>query len=349
MATFVPDKPPLTFSPMNNGYADAAAFSFSNYIELFKNEVDIFPVYLMAGKTYQITGPNYVEIEVWDDFARQLVWVPDQVFAGGTGGGVLSALYIEESGLYYIRVELGISGGLEPPASPFYGLVVHQWDGDRGPNRTPSSLPDAIDGGEGADTIVSGDGADTVRGLGGDDLVLGGFGDDDLNGNLGNDTVSGHVGRDFVRGGQGDDKVSGQDDDDWHVNGNIGNDLVYGDDGNDMLFGGPGFDQLFGGNHSDTLSGDLGNDSLHGDDGADRFDFRSEGGNDVVFGFDGGQGDRVWIETDINGSGIATFDDLVARLTEGPDGARLDLGGGNTVLFLGTPKDAIWSGVVEFG
>lgn len=252
----------------------------------------------------------------------------------------------------------------------YYAIVYKHFPWDDGyyqmtvtdiPKYVPPPDPNAIlfgTGTEGADFVtltdrrdnyLAGGGNDTIAGMGGFDTIQGGLGSDDLNGNTGNDKVYGGAGRDFVRGGQDDDFVFGEGDDDWHVNGNQGNDLVYGDDGNDGLFGGPGFDRLYGGTGNDTLSGDLGNDSLYGDEGADLHVFGEASGQDTVYGFDGGAGDRIRIAPGLNGTGVSDFAGLAVHLTQEVGGARLDLGAGNNVFFVGTPKDAIWAGVVEFG
>ncbi|MGE0718913.1 MAG: hypothetical protein AB7P02_25935 [Alphaproteobacteria bacterium] len=181
-------------------------------------------------------------------------------------------------------------------------------------------------GGNGADTIIAGDGNDNVHG---------GAGDDDLNGNLGRDTVDGDAGADFVRGGQGDDSVIGGSGDDWHVNGNRGNDTVRGGTGNDAVYGGPDQDSVFGGNGNDTLSGDLGDDLLTGEAGADLFRFGPVGGHDRVADFSGSAGDRIAVSFNVNGTGVATAADLVARLSVVAGGVRLDLGDGNDVVFVG--------------
>jgi serralysin len=152
---------------------------------------------------------------------------------------------------------------------------------------------DAIDGDAGNDYIQGGDGNDFVRGLDGDDLIDGGAGADDVNGNAGVDDVRGGDGSDTVRGGQGNDVVYGNDGDDGHVNGNIGEDIVRGGAGNDSVYGGQGNDSVYGDEGSDQLSGDLGNDLLFGGAGADRFLFRTGGGQDWVGDFSAADGDRI--------------------------------------------------------
>ncbi|MCC7272404.1 MAG: trypsin-like peptidase domain-containing protein [Alphaproteobacteria bacterium] len=203
---------------------------------------------------------------------------------------------------------------------------------------------DFIYGGPLDEAWSGGIGADTILGQDGDDAIHGGSGNDDLNGNLGDDLVYGDAGADFVRGGQGADTVDGGSGDDWHVNGNRGPDLVHGGTGNDVLYGGPDDDTLRGGNGADTLSGDLGDDLLAGDAGADMFRIAAGGGFDTILDFDTAGGDVVLLPADVDGSGILTAADAVARLVAADGGARLDLGGGNALLIAGVAPGPITAG-----
>ncbi len=216
----------------------------------------------------------------------------------------------------------------------------------------------------GNDGITGSPGADTLVGLDGADTISGGDGDDDVNGNTGNDSVEGGAGRDFVRGGQSSDRVIGGTGDDWHLNGNIGNDTVLGDSGNDILFGGQDQDLLYGdlgqssvvkghdlidGNlGNDTIFGEGGNDTMTGGGGADRFAIRSGEDVDLIKDFNPGQGDRIAIQPNINGTGVDTFAELQPRMTAQGNDTVIDLGGGNLLIVQGVAPSAITAGNVDF-
>lgn len=187
------------------------------------------------------------------------------------------------------------------------------------------------DGTPGVDQITLGAGNDTIRGFEGHDSLDGGAGDDDINGNQGNDEVRGGTGADLLRGGQGDDVVAGDDGDDGHVNGNLGSDTVFGGAGHDGVFGGQGNDLLFGDAGSDTLSGDLGNDTVTGGAGADLFIFTRGGGADQIADFSYADGDRIRL-----GEGLAPGAVIATAA-----GARIDLGGGVSILLSGISAAAV--------
>jgi serralysin len=174
-----------------------------------------------------------------------------------------------------------------------------------------------------ADTVYGTDGADTIEGLSGRDILLG------------------QGGSDFVSGGHGRDTVFGGDGDDWHVNGGRDDDVVFGEGGNDRVFGGQGDDLVFGDFGDDTLSGDVGADTLVGSVGSDLFAFGADSGADQIDDFDG-ENDSVAIVADVNGSGISTAWDALARIGEDGSGdAVLDLDNGNLVVFSGVPPGAL--------
>lgn len=349
MATFTPDKPPLVWLPFSGTAHEAAANSFGQSFLQGINEIDVYPVFLEAGHSYQLWMSDNVYAEIWNDFAQRLVYIPENGdFFNSQDWGYLSSLYIQQSGLYYVRVAVGSEQLLDWALSyrgvaqfAPYNVSLFQFDGDHGPNRTPTSLPDSIDGTAGADRINPFDGNDTVRGLDGNDSINGHGGDDDVNGNLGDDTVDGLLGADVVRGGQGNDWVFGGAGDDFHVNGNIGNDNVSGGEGNDIVHGGPDFDLLHGDAGDDRVSGDLGNDTLFGDAGADVFAFGDASGHDTIADFASGQGDRIEILRDVNGSGIVDHASLLAHVSDVTGGARVDLGGGNFFIVSGWARGAL--------
>ncbi|MGE0723308.1 MAG: calcium-binding protein, partial [Alphaproteobacteria bacterium] len=159
--------------------------------------------------------------------------------------------------------------------------------------------------------------------------------------NAGDDRLDAGAGADAALGGQGDDVVEGGSCSDWHLNGNRGIDLVLGGGGDDRLFGGPDGDWLDGGDGADTLSGDRGNDVLVGAGGADVFDLLTEGGFDRIEDFSAADGDRIRLPAGINGSGIATAADALARLAADEGGSRLDLGEGHGLVLAGIAPAAL--------
>ena len=107
-----------------------------------------------------------------------------------------------------------------------------------------------------------------------------------------------------------------------------------GGSGADRLDGNRNDDVLSGGAGRDTLIGGAGDDTLYGGLGLDQFHFADGSGQDVIVDrprF----GERLYIARDINGTGVTTTADLLARLSDNAAGqAVLDLGGGHGVTFL---------------
>ncbi|AIT80764.1 S8 family serine peptidase [Novosphingobium pentaromativorans] len=132
--------------------------------------------------------------------------------------------------------------------------------------------------------------ADLIEGLTGDDVLLGRAGDDALLGGDGDDKLAGGTGSDLLQGDNGMDKL-------------------YGDVGQDKLMGGAGDDLLRGGDGDDWIEGGRGSDRLYGDDGADIFvfDMADLDGLDVIYDFNGAEGDRIMV-TGIGTSSNATFE-----------------------------------------
>jgi len=230
---------------------------------------------------------------------------------------------------------------------------------------TGSSGDDILSGGNGADLISGGDGADiiygnketdTIFGDDGADTIFGGQnngpetsnngtsaqrqGADVLNGGAGSDVIYGNHGGDSITGGSGDDTIfAGQD-----------NDTVSGGSGNDVLAGNRNDDLIFGGGGDDTINGGFGDDTMTGSSGNDRFVFTSDSGNDVVTDeFVTILFDRFLIESNINGTGVTTSAELLARITNNSAGqAVIDLGGGNTITFEGVQANYFISSDFEF-
>ena len=215
---------------------------------------------------------------------------------------------------------------------------------------------DALNGGAGNDFIDGGDGADNINTGAGDDLIQAGDG---------NDTVGGMAGRDTVYAGAGDDSVIwndptgdvvfGEDGNDILRGGDTAADTIFGGNGDDLiravanqglltanapdfLYGDAGNDAIVGGNGDDLIDGGSGNDVLEGAGGADQFVFLAyQSGHDTINDFRTGEDIAVL-------GGFAEDFNPVDHLTQETGGARLDLGGGNSVLFFGKLVNELGSG-----
>lgn len=165
----------------------------------------------------------------------------------------------ETKSTYSIRVRTTDAGGLSYEKD----LVVNINDIDETINKTISGTRNN----------------DILRGTAADDQIDGLAGSDILYGNAGNDTINGGGGNDIVYGGNDNDLLRG---------GN-GSDRLYGDAGNDQLLGGDGDDILYGGDGNDFLNGGAGSDRLYGDAGLDTFVLAPGMGQDLIYGFQGGQ------------------------------------------------------------
>lgn len=204
-----------------------------------------------------------------------------------------------------------------------------------------------VHGRDGADYIDVLGGNDGVAAGAGTDTVLGGDGNDLIYGNLGVDLLSGGSGNDTIFAGQNDGPASAGDDGITlayrtgveTVVGGAGDDVLYGNHGSELILGGSGTDRLFGGQESDTLSGGSGSDSLYGNrggdllvggDGFDRFFIANSGGADTISDFTYFT-DYLVIQSNINGTGIASYSDVVARATQSGSDVVIDLGNGNSV------------------
>lgn len=220
---------------------------------------------------------------------------------------------------------------------------------------------DTLYGGDGDDTIGSAAGNDSLFGDGGNDRVIGGAGNDSLWGGTGADVVYGNTDADVLYGNLGGDTLYGGQDADVTYGGqdadvaygNLADDVLYGNLGADSLFGGQGNDKLFGGQGNDLLVGGLGNDTLNGNlgddtistgEGADVVVLSHGGGADLVVDFDGAGGDTIRIDADINGTGIDTYNELLAAATDTDAGVQIALGSGNTLTLNGVTVSQLQSG-----
>ena len=214
---------------------------------------------------------------------------------------------------------------------------------------------DVVKGGIGNDTINGGDGNDFLSGGRGDDNFNTGAGDDVVLGGAGDDRIGGMAGRDVVMAGAGDDFIAwndptgdvvlGDGGNDTILGGNVAADEIHGGAGDDLirafatspasatasdrLFGDAGDDTVIGGNAADTIEGGRGDDFMTGNAGADVFIFRdNRTGDDTITDFDPSE-DVVQLV------GFDTSFDPLAALSATSRGAELDLGQGDSVLFVG--------------
>jgi Ca2+-binding RTX toxin-like protein len=110
---------------------------------------------------------------------------------------------------------------------------------------------------------------------------------------------------------------------------------LIGSDYADTLTGNAGGNVLGGGAGNDTLEGGAGNDILTGSTGAEVFRFGSASGQDGISDFTLSQGDRIRLQTGLNGSTIIDGASALAHVSDVSGHAVLDLGGGNTVTLTG--------------
>lgn len=206
---------------------------------------------------------------------------------------------------------------------------------------------DLLDGGDGADNIntgagddliLAGDGNDTVGGMAGRDTVFAGGGDDSViwNDPVG-DVVFGEGGNDILRGGDtAADTISGGDGDDLIRA--VANQGLLTANAPDFLYGDAGNDAIVGGNGADFIDGGSGNDVLAGAAGADQFAFLAyQSGADTINDFETG------LDIAVLGGFADDFNPL-DHLTQEAGGAKLDLGGDNSVLFFGKLVNELGSG-----
>jgi Ca2+-binding RTX toxin-like protein len=103
----------------------------------------------------------------------------------------------------------------------------------------------------------------------------------------------------------------------------------------DTLTGDAGANVLEGGVGADTLTGLGGNDTFSGGANAEVFLFGSPSGRDVIKDFSVGQGGRISLLTNLNGSGITDGALALSNLSDVLGNAVRDLGGGHTVTLTG--------------
>lgn len=178
------------------------------------------------------------------------------------------------------------------------------------------SSSDWLEGNGGRDTLEGSSSSDTLLGGGGKDLLLGGSGADSLNGGGGDDTLDGGSGADTLHGRGGDDILDG---------GSSGDELN-GGKGNDLLLGGSSGDNLLGGDGDDTLDGGIDDDTLDGGAGDDDFLFDGDSGEDLINGFNPGEGDKLFF------SDLDPGDMTIDLVTNGVTSTEVSFVDGPTIM-----------------
>ena len=230
---------------------------------------------------------------------------------------------------------------------------------------TAGSIGNVTWGSEAAETFFGNAGINYFLGEGGNDLfllgdgndgVMAGSGEDTLSGGAGNDLLYGNIGLDLILAGTGNDTVYGgqnagavrtfgsgntlafREGSDT-ISGGAGSDLLYGNHGgdfldagigNDTVYGGQDSDSIFGGDGIDVIHGNLGNDVLSGGGSYDTFYIASNGGNDTITDFTYFT-DYLAIARNINGTGITSDAEVIARASQVGNDVVIDLGSGNSV------------------
>lgn len=177
---------------------------------------------------------------------------------------------------------------------------------------------------DGSDTIYGGFGSDYLFGNGGNDSLYGGGNGADPSDAA--DTLIGGRGADILFANGGDDLVIG------------GNNLADVGDGNDTIYGGFGNDSIYANSGDDVIYAGPGNDVIHGGTGNDSFYIYHNDGIDRLLSFDNpgaSAGDRIYVASNINGSGIVSAADVLSHITYANGQAVIHWGGFHTLTIEG--------------
>ncbi len=176
---------------------------------------------------------------------------------------------------------------------------------------------DAIDGGNGSDSVDYGSLANNITinlgtGTGYDRLTS----IENIYATAYNDSLVGSSDSNILDAKTGDDKVSGMG----------GNDTLYGGDGNDTLDGGDGDDALYGDAGDDTLIGGFGTDILNGGIGQNTADYSGIGIGSI----------NVDLSTHIVSDGQGAYDTLNnIQIVKGSSSADIMKGSSSADTFIG--------------
>ncbi|MES2946612.1 MAG: FG-GAP-like repeat-containing protein, partial [Pseudomonadota bacterium] len=288
-----------------------------------------------------------------------------------TGGDGSDYYYIDSAGDQVIETGTDpLTAGVDTVYSYLSSYTLTS-NVERGTIKTAGTA--SLTGNELNNVLTGGTGANTLNGQGGNDNLSGGNGNDSLIGGAGQDTLTGGAGNDTMLGGDGNDDYhvdsagdivietnavnSGTDTlysylSSYTLTGNVergviktsaaasltGNELdnsLYGGIGNDSLNGAAGNDILTGGAGADQLTGGAGRDVMTGGLGADAFLFYTGSGRDIIKDFNRAEGDKISLQSNLNGSGIIDAASALAHVKDMWGSALLDLGDGNVIQFTG--------------
>jgi hypothetical protein len=175
----------------------SSAGTKSGNVNISSNDGDENPFnFAISGKVNSSGGGS---VNAFVDSARTLIIT-------GTAGN--DSIVVKGSGS---SVTVNMNGG-SATFNNVKKIAVQAGEGNDNINLSGTSLPSAVDGRGGADTIIGGGGADVLHGGAGNDSIVGGFGADQLFGDDGDDKI---------------DAVDGTSDP--KVDGGAGNDIIKAD------------------------------------------------------------------------------------------------------------------------
>ncbi len=236
-----------------------------------------------------LDGINFIDGEDGDDII-QGGYESDQIYGGRgddqiSGGGGTDRLFGEEGN--DIIIGQG-DEGVYIEGGRGNNLIY----GSNGRDLIYASLPAALPGESGMNTVFARDG---------DDIVYGGPDNtNEIHGGADNDILYGGDAADLILAGSGTDLVLGYGGDDI-IFADSGNNTIYGGTGDDLIYGSsgatrpanwpsanpPGFDGTYAGNGLDMIFGESGNDTIYGGVGTGTIDGGSH--SDFIFGGTGDQ------------------------------------------------------------
>jgi Ca2+-binding RTX toxin-like protein len=296
----------------------------------------------------------------------------DNVFNGGASSDIFVGLAGNDtadysSGGFGIAVDLAGQYGVDGLGGTDFLVSIENVIGSAFDDYLSGTTGDNVfKGGAGSDILVGLTGNDTtdyssgatgaivdlaaqygVDGLGGTDFlvaienVIGSAFNDYINGSSADNTFRGGAGNDTFVGGAGIDTAdysSATAAATVNLAGAFANDGQGGIDflvGIDNIIGSALADTLVGDGNANRIDGAAGNDFIAGNAGADSFAFNAGSGFDIVTDFSKLQGDKINLQSNLNGSGITTSAQALAHTFDFGGNAIIDLGGSNSITLVG--------------